>query len=152
EIAEVLGRRLGLDRDLFEHGDAEALNADDLLRVVREDADRRQTEHGEDLVADAVVAHVRLEAELGIRLHRVGTGLLQLVRAQLVQQADAATLLRHVEEYPALLRRDLAQRLLELLAAVAAQRVEDVAGEALGVNTNEDVLVPFHLTLDEGDV
>ena len=51
----------------------------DLLRVVRQDADRRQPEVGEDLVADPVVARVGREAELEVRLDRVEPVLLQLV-------------------------------------------------------------------------
>ena len=106
----------------------------------------------EDLVADPVVARVGGEAELEVRLDGVETLLLQLVRAQLVDQADAATLLRHVEQHAAALRLDLRERLLELLAAVAAQRVEDVAGQALGVHAHEHVLRAVDLTLDERDV
>ena len=44
------------------------------------------------------------------------------------------------------------QRELELLAAVAAERVEDVAGEALGVDADEHVLLAGDLALDERDV
>ena len=123
-----------------------------LLRVVREDADRRQPEVGEDLDADPVLARVGGEAELEVRLDRVEALLLQLVGLQLVQQADAAALLRHVEEHAALLGADPRERELELLAAVAAQRVEDVAGEALGVDAHEHVLLALDLAADERDV
>ena len=78
--------------------------------------------------------------------------LLQLVRLQLVEQADAAALLRHVEQDAALLGRDQRQRELELLAAVAAQRVEDVAGEALGVHAHEHVLGAVDVAVHERDV
>ena len=54
-----------------------------LLRVVREDADRRQAEVGEDLVADPVLARVGREAELEVRLDGVEPVLLQLVGASL---------------------------------------------------------------------
>ena len=47
---------------------------------------------------------------------------------------------------------DHRQRRLELLAAVAAQRVEDVAGEALGVDPDQDVLGAGHVALDHRDV
>ena len=63
-----------------------------------------------------------------------------------------AALLRHVEEHAALLGGDARERLLELLAAVAAERVEDVAGQALGVDADEHVLLAVHLALDERDV
>jgi hypothetical protein len=44
------------------------------------------------------------------------------------------------------------QREFELVAAVAAQRVEDVAGEALGVHAHQYVLAAVDLALDERDV
>ena len=103
EITDVLRRGRDLDRHLLHDLQAVALDAGDLLRVVREDADGRQAQLGEDLVPDAVVAHVGLEAELEVRLDRVQPVLLQLVGAELVEQADAAALLRHVEEHAALL-------------------------------------------------
>src|SRR3712207_8550117 len=49
---------------------------------------RRQAEVGEDLVADPVVAHVRREAELEVRLDGVEPVLLELVGLELVEQAD----------------------------------------------------------------
>src|SRR5438132_5838377 len=58
EVARVLLRRRRLDRHLLDHLEPEPLDTGDLLRVVREDADRGQAELGEDLVADPVVAHV----------------------------------------------------------------------------------------------
>src|SRR5207244_2320997 len=108
-----------------------------------------EPEVGENLVSDAVVARIRRKAELEIRLHRVEARLLQLVRAQLVEQPDAPSLLGHVQEDASVLAADLGERLLELLAAVAAHGVEDVAGQALGVDAHEDVLLAFDLSLHE---
>ena len=82
----------------------------------------------------------RREAELEVRLDRVEAFLLQLVRAQLVEQADPAALLRHVQEHAVLLCGDAPKREVELLAAVAAQRVEDVPREALRVDADEHIL------------
>ena len=152
QVAAVLGVGRDLDRHLLDDREAEALDPGDLLRVVREDADRRQAEVGEDLAADPVLAHVGREAELEVGLDGVEPVLLQLVRLQLVQEADAPALLRHVEEDAALLGGDARERQLELLAAVAAERVEDVAGQALGVDADEHVLLALDLALDERDV
>jgi hypothetical protein len=58
EVAPVLGRRVCLDRNLLDDREAKALDSGQLLGVVREDADRRQAEVGEDLVADSVLARV----------------------------------------------------------------------------------------------
>src|SRR5438477_8707530 len=92
EVARVLGVRRHLDRHLLHDLEAEALYPGDLARVVRENADRRQPELREDLRADPVVARVRREAELDVCLDGVASLLLQLVRLQLVQQADPAAL------------------------------------------------------------
>ena len=100
---------------------------------------RRQPEVDEDLRADPVVAQVGGQAELEVGVDRVEPLLLELVGAQLVEQADPAALLGEVEQHAAALALDHRQRRLELLAAVAAQRVEDVAGQALGVHADEHV-------------
>ena len=100
----------------------------------------RQAEVDEDLCADPVVAQVGREPEPQVRVDGVEPFLLQLVGAQLVQQADPAALLAEVQQHAATLALDHRQRRLELLAAIAAQRVEHVAGQALGVHTDEHVL------------
>src|SRR5579875_4008734 len=140
QIANVLGMRRHLDRHLLGHLEAVRLEAGDLLRVVRQEAQRRDPQVGEDLVADAPLPLVGGEAEGEVRVDRVEAPLLQLVGLQLVEQADAAPLLRHVEEHPSAFGGDRRKRRLELLAAVAAQRVEDVTREALGVDAHEHVL------------
>ena len=65
---------------------------------------------------------------------------------------DAAALLRHVEQHAAALALDLRERMLELLAAVAAERVEDVARQALRVDADEHVLGALDVALHERDV
>ena len=140
------------DRHLLGDRQAVALEAADLLRVVGEDADARQPEVDEDLRADAVVAQVDRQPELEVRVDRVVALVLQLVGAQLVQQPDPAPLLGEVEQHAAALLLDHRQRRLELLAAVAAQRVEDVAGQALRVHADEHVLGAVDLALDHRDV
>ena len=79
--------------------------------------------------------------ELEVGVDGVEALLLQLVGPQLVQQADAAALLREVEQDALALLLDAQQRVLELLAAVAAQRVEHVAGQALRVHAHQHVVL-----------
>ena len=134
EVIPVLGVGLDLDRLLRDDGEPEAGDAGDLLRIVREHANGREPEVGEDLRADAVLAGVGGEAEPEVRLDGVEALLLELVGAKLVQQADASALLREVEDDAEAFGLDPAQRPVELLAAVAALRVEDVTREALGVD------------------
>ena len=114
--------------------------------------DRGQPEVGEDLVPDPALALVGREPEREVRVDGVHPLLLQLVRLQLVQQPDAASLLGHVQQHAAALGHDRAQRELELLAAVAAQRVEDVAGEAFRVDADEDVVHALDLPAYERDM
>ena len=131
EVARILGLRRDLDRDLLDDGETEAVESGELARVVGQDANRRQAEVGEYLVADPPLPRVRRKAELEVRLDGVEPGLLQLVRPELVEQPYPATLLPHVEEDAAALRVDPRESLLELLTAIAQERVEHVAGQAL---------------------
>ena len=112
----------------------------------------RQPEVDEDLRADAVVAQVGGQAELEVGVDGVEPLLLELVGLELVEQADAAPLLGEVEQHALALALDHRQRRLELLAAVAAQRVEDVAGQALGVHADEHVVLARDVALDQRDV
>ena len=67
--------------------------------------------------------------------------LLELVGADLVAEADAAALVAaQVDEDARALLLDQVERGLQLGPAVAAQRAEDVAGQALGVHPDEHVL------------
>ncbi len=140
QVADIVVLRRDLDGLAPGDAQAVALQRDDLLGVVGHDADRRQAEIGEDLRAGAVVAQVRREAELHVGLDGVEALLLERVGLELVDEADAAALLAHVQDDAGALRLDAPQRLRKLLAAVAAQRAEGVAGEALRVHAHEDVL------------
>src|SRR5438445_12588293 len=55
----------------------------------------------------------------------------------MVDEADAASLLPQIEEDTAALLRDPRHRRVQLLATVAAQRSERVAGQTLGVDAHE---------------
>ena len=111
-----------------------------------------QPEVDEDLRADPVVAKVGRKAELQVRVDGVEPVLLELVGAQLVEQPDPAALLREIEQDAGALALDHRQRRLELLAAIAAQRVEDVARQALGVDAHEHVVAARDVALDHRHV
>jgi hypothetical protein len=67
-------------------------------------------------------------------------------------QADAAPLLPQVDDDAAAGLLDDGHGLHELQATVAAQRVEDVAGEALGVHAHQDRPVTGDVAHDQGQV
>src|SRR5215203_2485685 len=90
--AGVIGRR-DLERQPFDDGELVALDADQLARIVRQQAHRTDPEILQDLDADAVVALIGLETEPLVRLDGVESLILQLVGANLVGQPDSPPLL-----------------------------------------------------------
>src|SRR5215471_21365812 len=88
----------------------------------------------QDLPRQKITAQVGLETEPLIRFHGIRALILQLVSAQLVQQPDAPAFLKLVNQNPALLLRDLLDRQLELLPAIATQAMKHVACQTLRVN------------------
>ena len=95
----------------------------------------------EELGAGAVVAQVGSEAEPGVGLDGVGPLVLQAIRADLVEQADAPPLLAQVEQNALAGLGDPFQRLLQLKATVTAQAEQRIAGQALGMDTGQYRLV-----------
>src|SRR5262252_1953291 len=93
EVAAILLGARRADRHALLHAETVALEAHDLARIVGHRTDRLEAEVEEDLRADAVVAEVGLEAERFVGLHRVRARVLQLVRAELVEEPDAASFL-----------------------------------------------------------
>jgi len=73
-------------------------DAGELARVVAQEADGADAEVAQNLDADSVVAQVRLEPEADVRLDRVVPFVLQRVRANLVREADAASLLIQIDD------------------------------------------------------
>ena len=152
QVVGVLGIGHVLDGDLGGHRQPVPLQAADLLRVVGEDLDRGQPEVDEDLRADAVVPQVGGQPEAQVGIHGVEAVLLEAVGAQLVEQPDAASLLGEVQQDALAALLDDRERRFELLPAVAAQRVEHVAGETLRMHTHEHVALAGDAALDERDV
>ncbi len=88
-----------------------------------------------------------------VGVHGVVALLLEAVGTDLVAEADAATLVAaQVDQHAEPLPVDGLHRGVELHTAVAAQRVEDVTGEALRVHTHEHVVLALHRTADHGHV
>src|SRR5262249_16919992 len=129
EILGVFARLRRHQRHALLNPQAVPFEADELLRIVCHRPERLHAEVEEDLRTDAVVPEVGRKPQSLVRLDGVRTAVLQLVRLELVQEADAAAFLIEVDDYPPSLPRDQLHRRVELPAAVAARGVEDVAGE-----------------------
>jgi hypothetical protein len=137
--------------DALGYGHAGGLEGADLIRVVREQAHGTDSEMAEDRAGKPVVAEVALEAELFVGFDGVGTLVLELVGAELVHEADAPALLELIDNDAASGGADFGEGDFELGAAVAAEAVENVAGEALGVNPHERRGIGCDVAHDEGD-
>ena len=88
--------------------------------------------------ADAVVAQLGGEAEFFVGFHGVHSLLLQFVGVDFGREADAAAfVLAHVKEDANAGALDHLQCGVELRAAVAAARAEDIAGEAFAMHAHE---------------
>ena len=99
--------------------EAVAVEADDFLGVVGEEADFAHPEVVEDLGAHAVVAEVGGEAEFFVGLDCIEAFLLEFVGVNLGGESDAAAFLAEVEEDAAFLGDELHGG-VELSAAIAA--------------------------------
>ena len=131
----VRGRRdlAGDQRDRDTRGGQRA----GLVRVVREEANSPYAKLVQDRGGQAEVPTIRPEAQGVVGIDRVEAGVLKLVGPQFRHQADAAALLVLVDHQPAAFRGDGPHGDLQLVVAVAAQRPEHLAGEALRMDAHE---------------
>ena len=91
----------------------------------------------QNLPGQLVVAQIRLETQPLVGFHGIGALILQFVGAQLVKQADSAAFLMLVDQQPAAFVGDPLERQFKLRAAIAAQAMEDIAGQALRMDPHQ---------------
>ena len=152
QIEAVFLGGLHLDGYPLHDGQAEIGELVHLVRVVGEQAHGLHTQIAEDLGADVVLPEISGKAQGQVGLQGVHALILEGVGLQLVQQADAPALLPHVEEYAPALPFNLGHGGGQLLAAVAPQGAEAVAGEALGVNPAQHISAVPNVPLYQGHV
>ena len=153
EIRPVVCIRGDHQRDPIGDVHSERTKPVDLPRVVRHQTHRPDAERAQHVRGDRVVALVVPEAEGDVRLDRVEAVVLQLVGADLVRQPDPAALLAQVEEDPVRHPRESPQRCLELVPAIAPERPDGVAGQALRVDPQRDGFAAQRaITVHEGSV
>src|SRR3546814_17727894 len=93
-------------------------------------ADVQEIEHSR---RDGKIPCINGKAESNIGVDGVETLVLQRIGAQLVDKADAASLLTEVQEYAPACLGDLLQRLMKLRTAIAFDLSQNVAGQTLDV-------------------
>ena len=102
EVADAVGLVAGDDRHLVDDLEAVAMIHESvgLLGVVRQEPDLAQAEVLEDLEADAVIPLVGPEAQGEVRLDGVHPLILEVVRPDLLDQADPTPLLGQIDQGP----------------------------------------------------
>jgi hypothetical protein len=105
--------------------------------IIREQADRIHSQMPQDGAWQMVTSQVALEAKLLVGLDGIGAVILELIGTDLVHESDAPAFLQFIDDQAAPFAGYFFQSDLELSAAIAAQAVKDVAGEALGMNSHK---------------
>src|SRR5580693_8829658 len=138
QIGDVLRVGGSLQGDPLGDVETEALEAPVLDRIVGHEAHGGDPEVHKHLGADAVLAAVNGQALLQVGVDGVVPLLLELVSTDLVAETDAAALVTtQIDEDAAAFTLDHVHRGVQLWTAVATQRTEHVAGEALRVDADE---------------
>lgn len=128
--------RSNLDGEALYDSDSSRFQSTQFLRIVGEHADASHSQVLKDGCTCGVVALVGAEAKLLIGLYRVSPFILELVSEKFVQEPDPPALLRMINDDAASSPVDLTHGKLQLVPAITACRGEDVASQALGVNTH----------------
>jgi len=137
EVVRVVDR-LGDDGgDAFDDADAGLFEGFDLFGVVGHEADGGNLKLLENFGGEFKDAAVCFVAEFEIGFDGVAALILEFVGAEFGHKTDAAALLLLIEENAGSGRGDGGEGEFELLPAVTTERVEDVTGEALGVNADD---------------
>ena len=131
---------------------AVSFQAEDLARIVRNDAQFFHAEIGENLRTDAVIAFVDRQTERDICLHGVRALILQLICAKLVGQADSSPFLPQIQKDATAFFGDNFHCAVALCRTIAAQRVQGVTRETFGVNAYEQVFAVADLAHYQCDV
>ena len=126
--------------DALYHFNSRLLKGGDFPGVVGHQAHGPDTQVFDHRPQQAVIPYVRPETQLLVGLNRIGTGVLQFIGPDLVQQSYSTTFLPEIKQGTAALLGDRFQRGLQLMAAVTAHAEQRISSEALGVNPHERVV------------
>ena len=150
EVALVVFVGCHLYRHILHNLESVALQPDTFDGVVREKFNLAHAQCAQNLCAHAVIAKVGVESEVDIGVHSVEALLLKFVSGNLVHQADASSFLKQIDHHALAFFLYQLHGAVELLAAVAALRSEDVAGGAAGVHTHKHRLIGSPCSLEDG--
>src|SRR6266536_4953696 len=132
QVAPVDAIWHGLDRHALDDLDPVVRERLQLRGVVRHDARASDAEPAQHRGGRGVVTSVDGQAKRDVRVDRIESAVLERVRADLVEEPDAASLVAEVEQHPAVGAPYLLEAGLQLLAAVTAQGAKRLTGQTLG--------------------
>src|SRR5256885_9846109 len=134
EVFLVVWVRFAANRHLLDHFQTVAFQADHFLWIVRQETELPHAEIEKYLRAESVIAQVRGQTEFGIGFYRIESFLLQFVSMNFCRQTNTAAFLAHINEHAVARFRDLPQRRVQLIAAVAPLRTKNVARETFAMH------------------
>ena len=147
-----MGIGFGSDRELLDDLDVVAFEPHDFARVVGEEPDPADAQIGENLGAEPVFAQVHREPQFFVGLDGIEPLLLKFVGVDFRPEPDPPPLLPHVNQDARAGFPDALHRLVQLRAAIAPPRSEDIAGEAFAVDAHERRLAGGNLSEHQRDV
>src|SRR5437870_6002484 len=149
QVADVRGRGADLEGDAFRHANAVRAELLDLRGVVRHQLDRGDPEDPQHACGTFVTSEVRRKTKRAVRIDRVETVILKVVRRNLVDDADAPSFLGEVQEDAFGRPPESLQCGIQLLAAVAPLRTEYIAGHAFELRAAGTSRLPANLPFPE---
>ena len=123
-----------------------------LKRIVRQKPDFLDAQVLQHLVSHVVFAQIAWESQNQIGFNCVVALVLQRISVDFVDEPDAASFLAQVDQDPSACLGDLLHGRVQLLAAVAAFRSEDIAGQALGMDAHQHGFFRRDIAHDQSDV
>ena len=134
-----LGMRVGRDLtgNALDNGDSGALESGNFVGIVRKQTYCADAEGLQHLGRESEFSMVRFESQAFVGFDGIEPDVLQLVRLKLCHQADPSALLLLVNKDARTLPGDHGKSHFQLLAAIATEGPENIASEALRMDTHQ---------------
>ncbi len=134
------------------HANSVLLELGDLAWIVGHKRYGRDSKVAEHVRGNAVSPLIVLETEREVCVDRVEPLLLKPIGSDLVAEADAPAFLSKIKNGADACFLNSLKREVELVSAIALQRMEHLPGQTFTVNAYENVLSPFHVARNHGHV
>lgn len=129
--------RLDFARHTLDYTKSAFFQSFNLVRIIGEQAHAGDSERFENFSWQSEYPVIGFESQAFVGLDRVESSILQLVSLELRHQANTAAFLLFVDQNARPFAGDQGKRQFELLAAIAAKRMEYITGQALGMHAHQ---------------